>query len=146
MKPKNPYKQGIYKPIHPEKYMGEIATYRSGLELRFMRFCDTNPKVLQWGSENYIIPYRHPDGKMRRYFVDNFVKIQEGGKTTKYLIEVKPSRQTIPPSTKYKKKEHMIYEQIQYAVNRSKWDACIKYCAKHGFRFLLITEKDLKHV
>ena len=146
MKPKAKYKQGVYKPINGDKFMGEYATYRSGMELKFMRFCDSNPKVLQWGSENYIIPYRHPDGKMRRYFVDNFVKIQEGDKITKYLVEIKPSRQTKPPGTKYKKKAHMIYEQIQYAVNMAKWESCKKYCDKRGFRFLIITEKDLKNV
>lgn len=141
---KNRYKQGLYKPIHPDKFLGEYATYRSGLELHFMKFCDTNPKVLKWGSENFIIPYRHPDGKMRRYFVDNFVLIKEGEKIKKYLIEIKPSNQTKPPTTKYKKKEHLIYEQVQWAVNQAKWEACQTYCDKRGFDFLILTEKDLK--
>ena len=137
------YKQGIYKPIHPNKYMGEYAMYRSGLELKFMRFCDTNPNIVKWGSENYIIPYRHPDGKMRRYFVDNYVAIKEGEEIKKYLIEIKPSRQTVPPTTKYKKKAHMIYEQVQYATNIAKWEACKRYCEKRGFSFLILTEKEL---
>jgi hypothetical protein len=109
-----------------------------------MKFCDTNPKVLKWGSECFIIPYRHPSGRMRRYFVDNFVVIKEGDTVTKYLIEIKPSRQTKPPTTKYKKKEHLIYEQVQWAVNQAKWEACKAYCDKRGLKFLILTEKDLK--
>lgn len=142
---RNPkYKQGYYKPIHPEKYIGDPPIYRSSLERKFMKFCDTNPKVIKWGSENYILPYKHPDGKVHRYFVDNFVLIKEGDKLTKYLIEIKPSRQTKPPTTKYKKKQHMIYEQIQYAVNQAKWEACKKFCDKKGYKFLILTEKELK--
>ena len=56
-----------------------------------MKWCDITPSVTEWGSEEIIIPYISPvDGRRHRYFPDFYVKI--GNK--KYLVEVKPLRQT----------------------------------------------------
>jgi hypothetical protein len=143
MKSKN-YRQGKFTPINKDKFVGSVATYRSGLELKFMRFCDNNPNVLKWSSEQVIVPYISPlDGRVHRYFVDNFVSIKEGNIIKNYLIEIKPSRQTQAPATKYKKKEHLIYEQSAWVVNQAKWAAAKEYCKKKGFDFLIITEKHL---
>jgi hypothetical protein len=138
------YRQGKFVPINKDKFIGSHAIYRSGLELKFMRFCDNNPNVLKWGSENIVVPYISPlDGRVHRYFVDNFVIIKEGSIVKRYLIEIKPSKQTQPPNTKYKKKEHLIYEQSMYVVNSAKWDAARKFCKLKGFDFLILTEKHL---
>ena len=139
------FRQGVFIPVNKDKFIGSKAFYRSGLELKFMRFCDSNPNVLKWGSENVIVPYISPvDSKVHRYFVDNFVVIKENNKTVKYLIEIKPERQTKPPTVKYRKKEHLIYEQATYAVNTAKWEAAKKMCVQKGWQFLIITEKHLK--
>lgn len=139
------FRQGVFVPINRDKFIGTKAFYRSGLELKFMRFCDSNPNVLKWGSENVVVPYISPlDNKVHRYFVDNFVTIKENNTITRYLIEIKPDRQTRPPVTKYKKKEHLIYEQATYAVNSAKWEAARKICNQKGWQFLIITEKHLK--
>ena len=139
------YRQGVFVPKNKDKFVGTQAIYRSGLELKFMRFCDNNPNVVKWGSENVVVPYISPlDGRAHRYFVDNFVIIKEGEKIGKYLIEIKPSKQTQPPQTKYKKREHLIYEQSMYAVNQAKWTAAREFCKKKGLQFLILTEKDLK--
>jgi hypothetical protein len=138
------YRQGIYTPINSSKFLGTRAIYRSGLELKFFKFCDLNENVLQWGSENIIVPYVSPlDGNVHRYYVDNYVVIKEGDAIKKYLIEIKPSKQTKPPITKYKKKANLIYEQKQYIINSAKWDAAKKYCTTKGLQFLILTEKDL---
>lgn len=138
------YRQGIFTPKNKDKFLGSKAVYRSGLELKFMRFCDNNPNVIKWGSENIVVPYVSPiDRKVHRYFVDNFVVIKEGNILKKYLIEIKPSKQTQPPTTKYKKKEHLIYEQAMYTVNQAKWAAARDFCKKKGLEFLIITERDL---
>jgi hypothetical protein len=109
-----------------------------------MRFCDNNPNVIKWSSENVVIPYISPaDGRVHRYFVDNFVAIKEGTEIKKYLVEIKPYRQTMSPTTKYKKREHLIYEQQMYAVNQAKWASAREFCAKKGLEFLILTEKDL---
>ena len=88
------YRQGIFIPINQDKFLGTKAVYRSGLELKFMRFCDNNPNVIKWGSENVIVPYISPlDGRAHKYYVDNFVIIKEGDQVKRYLIEIKPSKQ-----------------------------------------------------
>jgi len=139
------FRQGVFVPINRDKFIGTKAFYRSGLELKFMRFCDSNPNVLKWGSENVVVPYISPiDNKVHRYFVDNFVTIKENNNVTRYLIEIKPDRQTRPPVTKYKNKEHLLYEQATYVVNSAKWEAARKICSQKGWQFLIITEKHLK--
>ena len=140
------YRQGIFTPKYPKKFIGTKAVYRSGLELKFFRFCDDNKNVIKWSSENVVVPYISPlDGRVHRYFVDNFISIKEGVNIKNYLVEIKPYRQTKPPTTKYKKKQHIVYEQKQWAVNTSKWESARRLCKKKGWEFLLITEKDLKN-
>jgi hypothetical protein len=138
------YRQGIFTPKNADKFIGTKAVYRSGLELKFMRFCDNNPNVLKWSSENVVIPYISPvDGRVHRYFVDNFVIIKEGNQIKKYLVEIKPYKQTMAPTTKYRKREHLLYEQQMYSVNQAKWASAREFCAKKGLEFLILTEKDL---
>lgn len=140
------YRQGVFTPKNGSKFIGKKAVYRSGLELKFFRFCDDNKNVIKWSSENVVVPYVSPlDGKVHRYFVDNFISIKEGNNIKNYLIEIKPYNQTKPPTTKYRKKQHLIYEQKQWAVNTSKWESAKKFCRKKGWEFLIITEKDLKN-
>jgi hypothetical protein len=39
--------------------------YRSLWERKFMVFCDRNANVMEWGSEEVVIPYRSPlDGRV----------------------------------------------------------------------------------
>tara|TARA_R110000787_G_scaffold150097_1_gene264003 strand:- start:1890 stop:2327 length:438 start_codon:yes stop_codon:yes gene_type:complete len=138
------WRQGIFVPKNIDKFIGSKAIYRSGLELKFFRFCDHNPNVLKWGSENIVIPYKSPlDNRMHRYYVDNYIELKEGNKTIKYLVEIKPSKQTKPPTVKYKKKQHLIYEQRSYIINQAKWAAAKAYSKKIGGVFIILTEKEL---
>ena len=74
MRKRPKWRQGEFVPNNKEKFIGTKATYRSGLELKFFRFCDNNTNVLKWGSENVIVPYTSPlDGRVHRYFVENYV-------------------------------------------------------------------------
>lgn len=139
--------QGIFKPKNPDKFIGKTAIYRSGLELKFFRFCDDNPNIKKWGSENIIIPYHSKiDGRLHNYHVDNYVEIMEGDTLVKYLIEIKPHAQTIEPTnSKRKKKSTILYEQTQWVINNEgKWPAARAFCKKKGWKFLIITEKELK--
>tara|TARA_R100000664_G_scaffold16516_1_gene25286 strand:+ start:571 stop:1011 length:441 start_codon:yes stop_codon:yes gene_type:complete len=138
------WRQGIFVPNNQDKFIGTKATYRSGLELKFFRFCDNSPNVLKWGSENVIIPYRSPlDNRAHKYYVDNLVIIKEDDQIKKYLVEIKPYKQTKKPQTKYRKKQHLIYEQKAYIINQAKWSAAREYCKKCGYTFIIITEKEL---
>jgi hypothetical protein len=143
---KDTYK-GTYTPKHPQKYLGDVTgiTYRSSYELRFMNWCDLNASVLQWGSEEVVIPYRSPlDNKMHRYFVDFFIKIRnKHGEIKKYLIEVKPFRFTQEPVIPKRKTKNFINEVYQWAVNNAKWEAARAAASDNGWNFMLITEKDL---
>ena len=141
------YLQGIFTPIYEKKYVGtHPIIYRSSYELRFMRWCDRNSRVLRWGSESVIIPYRSPiDGRMHRYFVDNIIEYKsEKGDIKKYLVEIKPSKFTRPPKhTNRRNKSKLLMEQVQYARNVAKWQAAGKWCQKNGCNFLMLTEKEL---
>ena len=69
--------QGLYKPKNKSKYKGNLQKiiFRSSYELQFMHYCDNNPGVLEWASEELAIPYVKPtDGKIHRYFLDFWMK------------------------------------------------------------------------
>ena len=66
------FKQGYFKPTNPEKYKGNVDKifYRSSWELKFNNWCDKHPSVLEWSSEEIVIPYKKPtDNQMHRYFL-----------------------------------------------------------------------------
>lgn len=144
---KNPkYYQGFYNPIFPEKYIGKgDIIYRSGLELKFMKWCDKTDTILKWSSESIAIPYWDSvQKKNRKYFVDNFVEIQEGEIIKKYLVEIKPHKQTLEPkSTKGKRKANLLYEKVMYQNNLDKWKYAKDFAKKHDMEFIIITEKEL---
>jgi len=143
---KKTYK-GKFKPRNPLKYKGDLTNivYRSLWELKFMKWCDENPSVLEWGSEIVIVPYVSPlDNKVHRYFVDFYIKGRnKNGETEKYLVEIKPERFTKPPEVPKKKTKRFIDEVFQYAVNEAKWKAAFEFCQDRNVKFMIITEKDL---
>ena len=54
--------RGKYQPKNPKKYVGDSSHvhYRSLWERKFMVYCDTNNSIVEWGSEEVIIPYVSP--------------------------------------------------------------------------------------
>ena len=141
------YHQGRYTPINKDKYKGDITNiiWRSSWELRFLRWCDTNPSVLEYSSEETIIPYRcGTDGKIHRYFCDFRIKVKaSNGDIRTYLVEVKPYKETLPPKTQDKKTRRYLQESFTYIKNQSKWEAARQYCADRNWHFIIITEKEL---
>ena len=53
--------KGRYTPENPKKYIGDPSkiVYRSSWERRFMIYCDRNPLILSWASEELAIPICH---------------------------------------------------------------------------------------
>lgn len=143
---KETYK-GRYRVLNPKKYKGDIneIVYRSSWELKFMKWCDMNASILEWGSETVIIPYKSPvDNKLHRYFVDFYIKVQEkDSNIKKYLIEIKPEKFTKPPQIPEKKTKRFIEEVFNYGINQSKWKYANEFCEDRGWKFLVLTEKDL---
>ena len=84
---------GRYNPTNPRKYKGNPMKiiFRSLWERKLMVYCDTNKNVMEWGSEEIIIPYRSPlDGRVHRYFPDFYMKVKSKEGIKKFIIEVKP--------------------------------------------------------
>lgn len=139
---------GKFIPKNPSKYRGDITniTWRSTWELRMLKYLDENPNVLEYASEEIVIPYLSPlDNKVHRYFVDLYAKIKSpNGVIKKYLIEVKPHSQTIQPQmTNTKSKKTYIRESLEWIKNNSKWAAAKEWCAKYGMEFIVLTEKEI---
>lgn len=136
--------QGRFRPQNPNKYEGDPTQiiYRSGWEFSVMRWCDDNPFVVSWASEEIIIPYRcKTDGQVHRYFVDFKISFQNG-KT--FLIELKPKAQTLPPEKKPKKRQKTFLREVMtYAKNVSKWEAAKVWAEGRGITFQVWTEDDL---
>jgi len=135
-----------YRPENPRKYKGDYKNIicRSSWERKFCRWCDLNESILEWGSEEFFIPYRAPDGKVRRYFPDFIMKVKEtNGEVKTYVIEVKPAKQTRPPKKRKRVTKSYIYECTTYAVNQAKWKAADEWCKDHKIEFKIITEKEL---
>jgi hypothetical protein len=141
------YQQGFFRPRNPEKYMGDSnnIVYRSSWELKFMQWCDRNPSILRYGSEEFSIPYYNPvKQRVCRYFPDFIMEVLEtNGKKQKYVVEVKPKRQTVPPVQGKKKTKTYLNEMNTYAVNKSKWKAVQEWCDDRMIKFQLITEFEL---
>ena len=148
MRENSKYHQGKFHPRNPDKYKGDYNNiiYRSSWEVKFMQYCDRNPAILEWGSEEFFIPYYDPTSKkVRRYFPDFIIKVHENdGSVKKYVVEVKPKRQTVPPvETPKKRKKTLINETLTYAKNVAKWKAAKEWCADHMMNFKIITEYEL---
>lgn len=128
--------------MFPEKYAGDPSNIimRSSWETRFAIWCDKNPQIVKWSSEETVIPYVSPmDGRVHRYFVD--FKIQTVNNKT-YLVEIKPKKQTLPPEGSRKTKKFLM-EASTYLVNQAKWEYAKKYAKDRNWEFIVITEQEL---
>lgn len=141
------FHQGRFRPQNPQKYLGDVnnIVYRSSWELRFLRWCDQNVNILQYGSEEFFIPYVSPiDNRVHRYFPDFIIKVQHrDGSVKRYVVEVKPEKQTKPPKPRKRTTKSFIYESKTYAVNQAKWRAAEEWCKDRRLEFKIITERHL---
>jgi hypothetical protein len=136
------YRQGAYTVKNTAKYVGRgTPRYRSGWELTFMMFLDSNENVLQWASESISIPYRNPlTGKSSMYVPDFLVTYRGPNNTTKAeLIEIKPKKQSLVES------KMNANERAIVAVNYAKWDSATKWAKKNGLTFRVINEDQIYH-
>ena len=114
-----------------------------------MVYCDENDDIMEWGSEELVIPYLSPlDRKRHRYFPDFWVRVKtSGGEIKESLIEVKPKAQTQPPKggppKDARKRRRYISEVKTWGVNEAKWKAATAYCGRRNWTFKILTEKDL---
>ncbi len=139
--------KSLFKPTKPKKYKGDARNIicRSSWERRFCNWCDTNESILEWGSEEFWIPYLSPiDNRTHRYFPDFIIKVKEStGDIKTYVIEVKPKRQTKPPIKKKRVSKSYLYEIKTYSVNQAKWNAASEWCKDRKIEFKVLTENEL---
>ena len=110
-----------------------------------MVYCDDNPNILEWGSEEVIIPYKSPlDKKVHRYFPDFFVKYKNSsGKIIREIIEVKPKRHLSPPKEPKRKTKRYLGEVNTYIINQAKFKAAEEFCKDRKLGFRILTEEHL---
>jgi hypothetical protein len=143
---KSKWRKGVYKPFNPHKYKGgDAIIFRSQWEFRVMRWLDLSENVIEWISEQPLIPYLNPNtGTVWQYHPDFLVRVktQTGMKTQ--LIEIKPKKQTIPPVvTEGKRRKTILTEMATWNMNKAKWKAAKSYCDSHGWEFKILTEDDI---
>lgn len=141
------FTQGRFKPKNPQKYKGDPSNiiYRSSWELKLLIYLDKHPSIEWYASEELSIPYVSPiDGKRHRYYADMIVRLKNG---ETLMIEVKPAKQTVPPQRKMKKNNQptktYISEVRTWGINSAKWEAARSFCKAKGWRFVIMTEKEL---
>jgi hypothetical protein len=139
--------KGKYQPINPQKYRGDYSNiiYRSLWERKFMKYCDINENILEWGSEEIALAYRSPvDNKIHRYYPDFYIKVRESsGEIKKCIIEIKPKKQTVEPIPQKRKTKGYIFEVVEYAKNQAKWKAAEEFCKDRQWEFKVLTETEL---
>ena len=139
--------KGRFRPKNHKKYKGDPTKvfYRSLWERRFMHYCDTTPSILEWNSEEIVIPYVSPiDNKVHRYFPDFYIKVRNvSGKVRREIIEVKPKRQCEPPKKPQRQTKKYLREVATYGVNQAKFKAAEEYCKNRKYNFRILTEDHL---
>lgn len=141
--------KGRFFPRNPQKYLGNphSIVFRSAWERTFMEYCDTTTHILQWASEELIVPYYFVgDSRWHRYYPDFVVNVQttQNEKQT-WMVEIKPFAQSQPPKSRGRNvsQRRQIREAVEYAKNQAKWTAAKAFCHNKGWRFVVLTEKDL---
>lgn len=134
------FRQGFYEVKNSEKYVGKgKPKFRSGWEMTFMMFLDSNENVINWASEPVRIPYRNPLTGKSTMYVPDFIVTYRGPKETikAELIEIKPKKQSLIES-KMKDRDKAIV-----AINYAKWHAATIWAKQNGLSFRVITEDDI---
>jgi len=133
---------GRYRVKNPSKYAGDHTNviYRSLWEKHAFRWCDDNPKVKSWSSEEVVIPYLYEvDKRWHRYFMDLKMTMTDG-KTI--LVEIKPAKETEPPKGQ-RRTRRFVTEAMTYVKNMNKWEAANEYAKDRGWHFQIWTEHTL---
>jgi len=166
-KPNNSkYNQGNFIPENKDKVL-KLNTergvyYRSGYEKVLMRYFDLNEDIIKWGGEIIQIPYEltHFENGMTKiknhvYHTDFYYEIKSGDSVKKVVVEVKPQKEynmvialnekkiKVPEKGSGKRLKNFEYDMKMAYRNKAKWEAAIKWCAKKGYEFIIVTEQHL---
>lgn len=138
---------GKFYPKNPQKYKGDVNNiwYRSLWERKAMNWFDENSNVIEWSSEELVIPYVSPlDKRVHRYFPDFVIKVKKNdGNIQTIVVEVKPEKQTKPPPMPKRVTKKVISEIARWGVNEAKFLAAQDYCKDRLWEFKILTETEL---
>jgi len=157
------YKQGIYSPAHPEKWilsknslpsnsknLNTKIVYRSSWEYHFCKYCDNTSSIISVSSEPFPIEYYYSiDNKKHRYYPDFIIKVKDKQNNIKlHLIEIKPYQEVKDAMEGVVKrsnmKEYTFKKRTMTAMkNSAKWKAAKEFCKEKNMIFTIITEKEL---
>lgn len=135
-----------FKPKNPQKYIGNPSNIicRSLWERTFCKYLDENINVLRWSSEELNIPYVSPiDNKIHMYYPDFLFEVKKNNLVETIVVEIKPEKQTKEPFKGQKSNRTFVTEMVQYQINTSKWESAKNFCNKNGWKFMILTEKNL---
>jgi len=138
------YHKGKYKVKNPKKYKGDInnVVYRSSWERAVIKWLDLNDQIIEFAAEEIVIPYIcATDNKKHRYFIDLYFMTKD---RKKYLVEIKPEKETKPPKPGKRKTKRYIQEQLTYAKNISKWKAAKEFALHNNCQFVIWHEKIIR--
>lgn len=106
---------------------GGMASFESSLERDWLVVLDFDPAVKSVLEQPFSIEYTF-DGKQRRYTPDVIAEFENPNRTETIIYEVKPRE-----------------------VLRANWDrykvrfkAAVRYCKERGWRFKIVTEKEIR--
>lgn len=136
--------QGKYQLINPKKYIGDPTNvvFRSSWERILMKFLDENENILKWQSEEQEIPYWSPvDSRMHRYILDFAFWSNTADGIKKFMVEVKPKKETVEPKRGPSESEYTFQERCKtWLINKAKWTAAIEVAKQDGSQFIILTE------
>lgn len=138
--------KGKYTIRFKDKYLGDPTkvVYRSLWERQAFKWCENNPRVKAWNSEEIVIPYKcTTDNRLHRYFVDLLVEFDN---KDIILVEIKPKKETKPPKQPKRRTKRYLNECLTYMKNTSKWTAADQYAKHKGWKFQVWTEDTLKNL
>ncbi len=135
--------KSIYKPVFPEKYVGEYPIIsRSSWEKEFMSYCDHHPDVVEWASEPVKIPYKDPTRERHQslYVPDFLITVVGKDKNVRRkLIEIKPMSEALTEHAKTTK------DAVVKMKNDAKWASAQAWCMRRGIEFQVLHEGDMFH-
>lgn len=135
---KSRYHQGIIDPKTCKKLYEsqskEPIKYQSGLELQFIRYCESMTHIKHWANEPFPIKYvSRLDNNIHEYFPDFLIENTNGKKA---IVETKPYAQTVKPSM-----NDSLWAKEAWIKNVDKWRAAKEWAKQHDMDFVLVTEK-----
>lgn len=117
----------------------DVIIYRSGLELKFIRWCESASSVTRWASEPICIEYvSRQDNRVHKYFPDFIIETKDKNNiNTTYIVEIKPFEQTVKP-----KPGASLWSKRQWVKNQDKWKYASAFAKKRkNTKFIIVTEK-----